>query len=118
MQDFWPASATSTTTLSSTPAIDFYQRALKVEPANAGVRTDMATGTVYRGRPIPPSRNSRNRFPMNRISPTRWFNLGIVEWQGKMDIGKATAAWQSCHTNPNYEAKTRFCELMAQAKKH
>ena len=47
------------------------------------------------------------------------FNLGIVEWQGKMDIDKATAAWQKLlDTNPNYEAKDKVLELMAQAKKH
>jgi len=52
-------------------AIDYYQRALKVEPANAGVRTTWPPRTGIPATPIPPSRNSRNRFPMNRISPTR-----------------------------------------------
>jgi len=51
--------------------------------------------------------------------PNALFNLGIVEWQGKMDIGKATAAWQKLlDTNPNYEGKDKVLELMAQAKKH
>src|SRR5208282_6557673 len=30
-------------------AIDYYQRALKIEPANTGVRTDMATAIWYTG---------------------------------------------------------------------
>jgi tetratricopeptide (TPR) repeat protein len=47
------------------------------------------------------------------------FNLGIVEWQGKMDIDKAVAAWQKLlDANPNYEHKDKVLELMAQAKKH
>ena len=47
------------------------------------------------------------------------FNLGIVEWQGKMDIDKAAATWQKLlDTNPNYEGKDKVLELMAQAKKH
>ena len=51
--------------------------------------------------------------------PNTLFNLGIVDWQGKMDIDKATATWQKLlDTNPNYEAKDKVLELMAQAKKH
>ena len=47
------------------------------------------------------------------------FNLCIVEWQGKMDIDKAVAAWQKwLDTNPNYEGKGKVLELMAQVKKH
>jgi tetratricopeptide (TPR) repeat protein len=47
------------------------------------------------------------------------FNLGIVEWQGKMDIDKAVAIWQKLlDTNPNYEGKDKVLELMVQAKKH
>jgi cytochrome c-type biogenesis protein CcmH/NrfG len=64
-------------------AIDYYQRALQVEPANT------------------------------------LFNLGIVEWQGKMDIDHAVATWQKLlDTNPNYEGKDEVLQLMAQAKKH
>jgi cytochrome c-type biogenesis protein CcmH/NrfG len=64
-------------------AIDYYQRALQVEPANT------------------------------------LFNLGIVEWQGKMDIDHAVATWQKLlDTNPNYEGKDKVLQLMAQAKKH
>lgn len=42
-----------------------------------------------------------------------------MQWQGKMDINKATATWQKLlDTNPNYENKDKVLELMAQAKKH
>src|ERR1019366_2102100 len=44
-------------------------------------------------------------------------HLGIVEWQGKMDIDNAVATWQKLlDTNPNYEGKDKVLELMAQAK--
>ncbi len=44
-------------------------------------------------------------------------NLGVVEWQGKMDIDKAVATGQKLlDTNPNYEGKDKVLELMAQAK--
>ncbi len=46
-------------------------------------------------------------------------NLGIVEWQGKMDIDKAVAPGQKLlDTNPNYEGRDKVLELMAQAKRH
>jgi len=47
------------------------------------------------------------------------FNLGIVQWQGKMDVDGALSAWQKLlDTNPNYENKAKLLDLMAQVKKH
>jgi cytochrome c-type biogenesis protein CcmH/NrfG len=58
----------------------------------------------------------------NELTPNKantLFNLGIVEWQGKMDIDKAVAAWQKLlDANPNYKGKGKVLELMAQVKKH
>lgn len=47
------------------------------------------------------------------------FNLGMVEWQGKMDITAAVATWKKLlDTNPNYEGKNKVLDLIAQARKH
>jgi|SRR5579859_3456213 len=100
-------------------AIDYYRRALKAEPANAGVRTDMATAYWYTGDADTAISEFQKSLSYEPTKPNTLFNLGIVEWQGKMDIEKATAAWQKLlDTNPNYEAKDKVLELMAQAKKH
>jgi cytochrome c-type biogenesis protein CcmH/NrfG len=100
-------------------AIDYYQRALKVEPANTGVRTDMATAYWYTGNADTAIAEFQKSLSYEPNKANTLFNLGIVEWQGKMDIDKATAAWQKLlDTNPNYEAKDKVLELMAQAKKH
>ncbi len=100
-------------------AIDYYQRALKIDPANAGVRTDMATAYWYTGEADTAIKEFQKSLTYEPNKPNTLFNLGIVEWQGKMDIDKATAAWQKLlDTNPNYEAKDKVLELMAQAKKH
>lgn len=100
-------------------AIDYYQRALKVQPANASVRTDMATAYWYTGDADTAIAEFRKSLSYEPNKPNTLFNLGIVEWQGKMDIDKATATWQKLlDTNPNYEAKDKVLELMAQAKKH
>ena len=100
-------------------AIDYYQRALKVEPANAGVRTDMATAIWYTGNADAAIAEFQKSLSYEPNKSNTLFNLGIVEWQGKMDIDKATATWQKLlDTNPNYEGKDKVLELMAQAKKH
>jgi len=100
-------------------AIDYYQRALKVEPANTGVRTDMATAYWYTGNADAAIAEFKKSLSYEPNQANTLFNLGIVEWQGKMDIDKAVAAWQKLlDTNPNYAGKDKVLELMAQAKKH
>ncbi len=100
-------------------AIDYYQRALKVEPTNTGVRTDMATAIWYTGNADGAIAEFQKSLSYDPNKANTLFNLGVVEWQGKMDIAKATATWQKLlETNPNYEGKDKVLELMAQAKKH
>ena len=100
-------------------AIDYYQRALKVQPSNTGVRTDMATAYWYTGNADTAIAEFQKSLSYEPNKANTLFNLGIVEWQGKMDIDKATATWQKLlDTNPNYEGKDKVLELMAQAKKH
>ena len=100
-------------------AIDYYQRALKVEPANAGVRTDMATAYWYTGDADTAIAEFQKSLSYEPNKANTLFNLGVVEWQGKMDIDKAVATWQKLlDTNPNYEGKDKVLQLMAQAKKH
>jgi len=100
-------------------AVDYYQRALKIEPANTNVRTDMATAYWYTGNADAAIAEFQKSLSYEPNKPNTLFNLGFVEWQGKMDIDKALAAWQKLlDTNPNYEGKDKVRELMAQAKKH
>jgi len=100
-------------------AIEYYQRALKADPKNTGVRTDMATAYWYSGDADTAIAEFHKSLSYQPTKPNTLFNLGIVEWQGKMDIDKAVATWQKLlDTNPNYEAKDKVLELMAQARKH
>ncbi len=100
-------------------AIEYYQRALKIQPANTSVRTDMATAYWYTGDMDTAISEFQKSLSYEPNKPNTLFNLGIVEWQGKMDIDKALATWQKLlDTNPNYEGKEKVLELMAQAKKH
>jgi tetratricopeptide (TPR) repeat protein len=100
-------------------AVEYYQRVLKLQPANTEVRTDMATAYWYTGDADTAIVEFQKSLSYEPTKANTLFNLGIVEWQGKMDIDKAVATWQKLlATNPNYEGKDKVLELMAQAKKH
>ncbi len=100
-------------------AIDYYQQALAAQPTNAGVRTDMATAYWYAGNANTAITEFNKALDYAPTNPNTLFNLGVVKWQGKMDINGAVAVWQKLlETNPNYENKQKVEDLIAQAKKH
>jgi len=100
-------------------AIDYYRRALSLQPANASVRTDFATAIWYTGDADTAIAEFNKALSYEPNKSNTLFNLGVVKWQGKMDVNGAVAAWQKLlDTNPNYENKDKVLELMAQAQKH
>ncbi|HZQ23350.1 MAG TPA: tetratricopeptide repeat protein [Terriglobales bacterium] len=100
-------------------AIEYYQRVLKAQPSNTGVRTDLATALWYTGDADTAITEFNKALSYEPNKANTLFNLGVVKWQGKMDISGAVAAWQKLlQTNPNYENKAKVQELIAQAQKH
>ena len=100
-------------------AINYYQQALKQQPTNTAVRTDLGTAYWYTGDADNAIAEFNKSLAYEPNKPNTLFNLGIVEWQGKMDINRAVATWQKMlDTNPNYENKGKVLDLIAQAKKH
>ncbi len=100
-------------------AINYYEQALKLKADNAGVRTDMATAYWYTGNADTAIAEFNKALSYEPNKANALFNLGVVEWQGKMDVAKAVATWQKLlQTNPNYEAKDKVEQLIAQAQKH
>jgi len=100
-------------------AINYYQQALKQQPANTAVRTDLGTAYWYTGDADNAIAEFNKSLAYEPTKPNTLFNLGIVEWQGKMDINRAVATWQKLlDTNPNYENKDKVLDLIAQARKH
>jgi cytochrome c-type biogenesis protein CcmH/NrfG len=100
-------------------AIAYYQRALNVEPGNPDVRTDMGTAYFYLG----DSDRALAEFDAALKSAPNHantlFNMGMVKWQGKMDVKGAVAAWQKLlDTNPTYPNRDKVQNLINQAKQH
>lgn len=100
-------------------AINYYQQVLKIQPENTGVRTDMATAYWYSGDADTAITEFKKSLSYEPNKPNTLFNLGIVEWQGKMDIKNAVADWKKLlATNPDYQGKDTVLNLIAQAEKH
>ena len=100
-------------------AIDYYRRVLQVQPADAAVRTDMATAIWYSGDADTAIAEFNQALAYDPTKPNTLFNLGIVKWQGKMDIAGAIAAWQKLlDSNPSFEGRARVEQMIAQARQH
>jgi cytochrome c-type biogenesis protein CcmH/NrfG len=100
-------------------AVDYYGRSLKAKPADASVRTDMATAYWYMGNADTAIEEFNKALKYEPNKPNALFNLGLVKWQGKMDINGAVADWEKLlATNPNYEGKDKVEQMIAEAKKH
>jgi len=98
-------------------AIDYYERSLKLQPANADVRTDMATAYWYDGNADTALTEFNKALSYEPNKANTLFNLGIVKWKSKNDAAGAIADWQKLlDTNPNYEARDKVQQLIAQAK--
>ncbi|MBI3478534.1 MAG: hypothetical protein HY010_22630 [Acidobacteria bacterium] len=100
-------------------AIDYYGRALKTRPSDAGVRTDMGTAYWYMGNADSAIAEFSKALTDEPNKANTLFNRGLVKWQGKMDVTGAVADWEKLlATNPNYEAKDKVEQMIAEAKKH
>lgn len=100
-------------------AVDYYGRVLKAKPADASVRTDMATAYWYMGNADTAIEEFNKALKYEPNKPNTLFNLGLVKWQGKMDINGAVADWEKLlASNPNYEGKDKVEQMIAEAKKH
>jgi tetratricopeptide (TPR) repeat protein len=98
-------------------AVDYYGRALKTKPADAAVRTDMATAYWYMGDADRAIAEFTKALTYEPNKPNTLFNLGLVRLKGKMDKAGAVADWEKLlATNPNYEAKDKVTQMIAEAK--
>lgn len=102
-----------------TTAIDYYTRSLKAKPADASVRTDLGTAYWYMGNADSAIAQFDTALTYAPTNANTLFNRGLVKWQGKGDAAGAAADWKKLlATNPNYEAKAKVEQMLAQVEKH
>jgi len=98
-------------------AIDYYTRALQRRPEDANVRTDLGTAYWFMGNADAAIGEFNKALTYAPNNANTLFNLGLVKWQGKKDGAGALADWQKLlATNPNYEARDKVEQMMAEVK--
>ena len=99
-------------------AVDFYRRALKAKPADAAVRTDMATAYWFMGKADLAIAEFDKALAFVPDNPNTLFNRGLVKWKGKKDTVGALADWERLlATDPAYDQKGKVRQMIAEAKK-
>lgn len=98
-------------------AVDYYHRALKVKPADAAVRTDMATAYWYMGNADLALSEFDKALTFAPGNPNTLFNRGLVKWKGKKDAAGALADWNKLlATDPAYDQKDKVQQMIAEVK--
>jgi tetratricopeptide (TPR) repeat protein len=98
-------------------AVGYYERALKVRPADANVRTDMATAYWYLGQPDRALAEFDKALSTAPTNANTLFNRGIVRWKAKADGKGAMADFlKVLSLYPNFENKAQAEQLMAEIR--
>jgi cytochrome c-type biogenesis protein CcmH/NrfG len=99
-------------------ALDYYGRALTMKPADAAVRTDMATAYWYLGNADKAIAEFNIALKYAPSNPNTLFNLGLVKWEGKHDSAGAIADWKKLlATNPDYAARDQVEKMLSEVEK-
>ena len=99
-------------------AVAYYGRALKAKPADAAVRTDMATAYWYMGNADEAIAEFNKALSYEPTNPNALFNRGLVKLRGKKDNAGAIADWEKLlAANPNYPGKDKVAQMIAEVKK-
>ncbi len=97
-------------------AIDYYQKALAINPKNVGARTDMASCMYYLGDADGALEQLNKSLAYDPKHMGTLINIGIIKWKGKDDVNGAIAAWeQALKLDPTPKEKEVLEHMIAQA---
>jgi cytochrome c-type biogenesis protein CcmH/NrfG len=100
-------------------AVKYYQLAVKSQPTNADVLTDLGTSLWYMGDADGAIAEFQKALKYRPDHPGTLFNLGVVRWQGKFDPKGAVQAWEELlRRNPDYPQKQEVQDYIDRAKQH
>jgi cytochrome c-type biogenesis protein CcmH/NrfG len=100
-------------------AVKYYQLAVKSQPTNADLLTDLGTSLWYTGDADGAIAEFETALKYRPDHPGTLFNLGVVRWQGKLDPKGAVEAWEKLlKRNPDYPQKQEVQEYIDRAKQH
>jgi len=102
-----------------TDAINYYRQAVKLQPKNPDIITDLGTAIWYTGDADQAIANFNQALKISPGHAGTLFNLGVVRWQGKHDPKGAVQAWEELlKANPNYPQRQQLEDFIAKAKEH
>jgi len=85
-------------------SIEWYQKALALDPSNVDARTDMGTAYFSSGNTDEALEAYRKSLEIDPHHEHTLFNLIVVELEGKHDLATARKAWARLHQqNPAYK---------------
>lgn len=88
-----------------TQSIEWYQRALELDPKNVNARTDLGTAYFYTGRSQDALREYRKSLEIDPQHEPTLLNTIVVNIEGTHDLAAAQKAWDQLHNlNPNNPA--------------
>jgi cytochrome c-type biogenesis protein CcmH/NrfG len=86
-------------------AIEWYQRALELDPKNVNARTDLGTAYFYTGRPQDALREYDKSLQIDPKHEQTLLNSIVVNLEGTHDLAAAQKAWDRLYKlNPNHPA--------------
>jgi tetratricopeptide (TPR) repeat protein len=99
-------------------AISYYQQSLKLRD-DPNVRTDLGTAYWQLGDADSALREFEDALKLDPRHANTYYNMGLVKWQGKMDVKGAVNAWEKLlQTNPDFPQKDKIVDLIARARQH
>ncbi len=100
-------------------AVGYYDKALRVDPKNVAIRTEMASCMYYNGDIDGAISQLQQGLHYDPKDANSLFNLGMIKWQGKQDAQGALAAWRELlKSNPQLSAdrKATVQKLIAEVQ--
>jgi cytochrome c-type biogenesis protein CcmH/NrfG len=98
-------------------AIEWYERALELDPKNVNARTDLGTAYFYMGRPQDALREYDKSLAINPQHEPTMVNAIVVNLQGTHDFAAAQKAWDRLYKlNPNHPALAGLREQINTAR--
>lgn len=92
-------------------SIQWYERALELDPQNVNARTDMGTAYFSLGQPQEALAEYRKSLEIDPAHEPTLFNMIIVNLEGTHDLRAARQAWEKLYKrNPNYPGLDRLKE--------
>ena len=86
-------------------AIEWYQRALELDPKNVNARTDLGTAYFYTRRPQDALREYNKALAIDPQHEQTLLNSIVVNLEGTHDLAAAQKAWDRLNKqNPNHPA--------------